>query len=107
LRRKLTDRGTLVIVGGENGNRLTGGIGRQLWAVLQSPFVPQRLKMFLSSEDHVHMDRLAEFLASEAVLPAIGRRFSLDETPEAMREMAAGRTSGKSVIAVRATDGRV
>lgn len=39
LRRALTKNGTLVIVGGEDGNRFTGGIGRQLRAVALSPFV--------------------------------------------------------------------
>ena len=42
LRRALTKHGTLVIVGGEDGNRVTGGIGRQLRAVALSPFVSQR-----------------------------------------------------------------
>ena len=32
--------GTLVIVGGENGGRWTGGFGRQLRAAALSPFVP-------------------------------------------------------------------
>ena len=40
LRRALTAPGTLVIVGGENGGNLTGGIGRQLRAVAISPFLP-------------------------------------------------------------------
>jgi NADPH:quinone reductase-like Zn-dependent oxidoreductase len=39
LRRALSPRGTLVIVGGEGGGRWTGGFGRQLRAVLLSPFL--------------------------------------------------------------------
>ncbi len=46
----LTDEGTLVIVGSEGGNRITGGFGRQLRAVLVSPFLRQRLTMFISRE---------------------------------------------------------
>ncbi|MGI9644742.1 MAG: NAD(P)-dependent alcohol dehydrogenase [Ilumatobacteraceae bacterium] len=101
LRSVLTPNGTLVIVGGEGGNKLTGGIGRQLRAVLLSPFVKQRLTMFISKEHHSFMDRLARYLASGEVVPSIGRRFELDEVPDAVREMEAGRLSGKSVIVVR------
>ncbi len=100
LRRVLTKKGTLVIVGGEGGNRLTGGIGRQLRALVLSPFLAQRLTMFLSTEDHSFMDRLAGYLASGDVVPSIGGRFELDETAEAMRQLAHGEISGKFVIAL-------
>ena len=42
LRRALTPRGTLVIVGGEDGGRWTG-MSRQTRALALSPFVAQRL----------------------------------------------------------------
>jgi len=101
LRRALTRRGTLVIVGGEGGNRLTGGIGRQLRAMLLSPFVKQRLTMFISTEHHSFMERLAEFIESGEVVPAIGQRFTLQDTATAIRQMLAGTATGKSVIVVR------
>ena len=37
LRRALAPSGTLVLVGGEDGDRWTGGMGRQLQAVALSP----------------------------------------------------------------------
>ena len=77
LRRLLTKKGTLVVVGGEDGNRFTGGIGRQLGAVMLSPFVAQRLTMFVSTEHHSFIDRLVEHLASGAVVPAIVGRFTV------------------------------
>ena len=49
LRRALTPRGTLVIVGGETGGRWLGGYDRQLRALLLSPFVGQPLGTFVSS----------------------------------------------------------
>ncbi len=100
LRRLLTKKGTLVVVGGEDGNRFTGGIGRQLGAVMLSPFVAQRLTMFVSTEHHSFIDRLVEHLASGAVVPAIVGRFNLDETAAAMRLFETGEASGKSVIVV-------
>ncbi len=100
LRSVLTATGTLVIVGGENGNRITGGVGRQLRAVALSPFVAQRLTTFISAEHQSSIEQLSAHLASGDVVPAIGNRFTLDRTADAMRQMEAGRASGKTVIVV-------
>ena len=101
LRRALSPAGTLVIVGGEDGGRWTGGIGRQIRAVLLSPFVGQRLTMFISKEHHSYMESLATHLESGAVTPEIDSRFTLDDAASALRRLEEGRTSGKSVIVVR------
>jgi NADPH:quinone reductase-like Zn-dependent oxidoreductase len=100
LRSVLSADGTLVIVGGEGGNRLTGGVGRQLRAMALSPFVGQRLTTFISTESSEFIERLAEHLESGAVVPTIGERFELEDTPEAIRRLDEGATSGKSVIIV-------
>ncbi len=101
LRKVVNKTGTLVIVGGEDGNRITGGIGRQLLATLLSPFVAQRLTMFMSKEHHSSMERLGTHLESSEVVPAIGARFDLEDAAEAMRLMETSQLSGKAVIAVR------
>jgi NADPH:quinone reductase-like Zn-dependent oxidoreductase len=100
LRRVLTPRGTLVIVGGEGANRITGGIGRQLRAMALSPFVGQRLTSLMSKEHHRSIEELARFLAEGSVVPVIGRTYALEATPEAMRRLEAGEAHGKSVILV-------
>lgn len=100
LRKALNPEGTLVIVGGEGDGRWTGGIGRQLRAKLASPFVSQRLTFFLSSEHHSHIERLADHMATGDVVPAVGRRYRLDEVPAAINDLEAGRATGKSVIVV-------
>jgi NADPH:quinone reductase-like Zn-dependent oxidoreductase len=104
LRRALTSRGTLVIVGGENGDNWTGGIGRQLRAVLLSPFIRQRLTTFISKEGHKYIEQLATYMESGAVTPAIGERFPLERTADAIRQMEAGGTRGKSSIVIRDTN---
>lgn len=101
LRGVLKQRGTLVLTGGEDGNRVTGGIGRQLRAALMSPFVKQNLKMFVSGEKQSMMVRLSEFIQSGAVVPSIGQRFSLDEVPTAMRWLETGNAKGKILIVVK------
>ena len=101
LRTALTETGTLVIVGGEGGGRFTGGIGRQLRALLMSPFIRQRLTMFISNESHTHIERLAQYMADGRVTPALGRRYPLEDAPNAIADLEAGKASGKSVIVVR------
>lgn len=100
LRRSLNKTGTLVIVGGEGGGSVTGGVGRQLRAKMLSPFVSQRLTFFISAEHHSHMERLAEYLAAGEAKPAVGRRYGLEDVPEAIADLEAGRACGKSVVLV-------
>ncbi|MEQ8842042.1 MAG: NAD(P)-dependent alcohol dehydrogenase [Acidimicrobiales bacterium] len=101
LRRALRPTGTLVIVGGEDGDRLTGGIGRQLRAALLSPFVTQRLTFFVSSESLEFIEPLAEHLANGNVTAAIGQQFDLDGVPSAIAAMEAGTLTAKTAIKVR------
>ncbi|MDW3177412.1 MAG: NAD(P)-dependent alcohol dehydrogenase [Acidimicrobiia bacterium] len=104
LRQALTPDGTLVIVGGEDGNKVTGGIGRQVLAMTLSPFVGQRLTTFIGAEHYTYIERLAELLASGDVTPVVGQRFELEQLPEAMRLLAAGQASGKTAIIVPSVD---
>lgn len=100
LRGLLKADGRLVMAGGEGGNRLTGGMGRSIRAALRSPFISQRLLMFVSTEHHSFIDRLATYLESGDVVPHIGGRFTLGQAGAAMRELEAGHAQGKIVIQV-------
>ncbi len=101
LRKALTRTGTLVIVGGEGGDRWTGGIGRQIRARMLSAFVPQRLTFFLSVVRPDRLERLAAHLERGDVVPAVGRRYPLDQAPTALADLVAGLARGKSVILVK------
>lgn len=103
LRKALNPKGTLVITGGEGGGRFTGGIGRQLRALMLSPFVSQRLTMFISKEHHSYIDRLAALMESGDVVPAVNERFGLADAPEAIRQLEAGQIAGKAVIVVESS----
>jgi NADPH:quinone reductase-like Zn-dependent oxidoreductase len=102
LRRALTSRGTLVIVGGEGGGRLTG-MGRQLRALALSPLVGQRLTTLGPKEHHTVLERLTELIEGGQLVPAIEQTYPLNEMPNAMRHLQAGRARGKLVIAVSST----
>jgi len=107
LRSVLAATGTLVIVGGEDGNRLTGGVGRQVRAAMLSPFVAQRLTTFMSTEHFSFMERLATYMTNGQVTPAVQRRFPLTHTAQAIDQLDAGQASGKTVIVIHDTDTQV
>jgi NADPH:quinone reductase-like Zn-dependent oxidoreductase len=99
LRRALTPKGTLVLVGGSGGWWFMG-TGRTLRAVLVSPFVRQRLRSFLSKPRGEDLVVLQELLEAGKVAPVIDRTFPLRETPEAIRYVGERSTQGKTVITV-------
>lgn len=99
LRRALEPRGTLVIVGGEGGGRWLG-MSRQLGAVLLSPFVRQRLRMFVSTVRTPDLLALTELVDRGEVRPLVDRTFPLAEAPEAVRQLVAGTVTGKVVVTV-------
>ncbi len=101
LRRALTPTGTLVIVGGEGGDRLTGGVWRQMVAPLMSRFVSQRLTTFVSTEHYRYIEALAGYIERGEVMPAVGRTYRLDEVATAIDDLTSGRAQGKSAIVVR------
>ncbi|MGH3498387.1 MAG: NAD(P)-dependent alcohol dehydrogenase [Nocardioidaceae bacterium] len=100
LRRALTRTGTLVIVGGEEGGRVTGGFGRQLRAVARSMFLRQRLTMQVTKENHRDIERLGELISAGQVSPSTDRVYPMSEVAEAMRHLEAGRVRGKVAITV-------
>ena len=100
LRRALTPTGTAVIVGGESKGNLTGGMDRQLRAMILTPFVSQRLTGLASKERASDLEVLAGQITAGAVTPSIDRTYPLDQVPEAMRHLAAGKVKGKTAITI-------
>ena len=100
LRRALTPEGTAVIVGGENGGDLTGGMNRTLRALALSPFISQRFANFINKERASDLERLAGFIDAGQVTPSIDRTYPLEQVPEAMRQLAAGQVRGKVAITI-------
>ena len=98
LRRILEPNGTLVIVGGEQGGKLLGGIERNLRAMLWSPFVSQRLTAMMATEHHEVIDRLVPLATSGAVRPAVDSTVRLDGVLNAMQRLVDGEVSGKIVV---------
>ncbi|MGB7477731.1 MAG: NAD(P)-dependent alcohol dehydrogenase [Polyangiales bacterium] len=100
LRHALTPKGTLVIVGGEEGGRWLGGTDRQIRALLLSPFVRQRLRTFVAKESAEDLLVLKELIESGKVTPVIDRTYALREAADAIRHLKEGHARGKLVLSV-------
>ena len=81
LRRALTHRGRLVLVGGESGGRWLGGMDRLLRARLLFPLVSQKLSTFIASENSADLRILQDLIESGKIAPAIDRTYPLSQTP--------------------------
>lgn len=99
LRRALTERGTLVIAGGE-GAGTWFGLGRQLRALALSAFVPQRLTTFVARNGRADLEILRELIEAGRVTPFVGASYPLAEVPDAVRQLAAGQARGKIAITI-------
>jgi NADPH:quinone reductase-like Zn-dependent oxidoreductase len=101
LRRLLSPNGTLAIVGGEGGGRLTGGFFRQiLRAPLLSVFGKRRLRPVTSTEIGEDLRALAELIENGDVTPVVGRTYPLVDAAEAIRHLERGHAVGKVVVTV-------
>lgn len=98
LRRLLTDTGTLVIVGGEGGDRWLGGTHRQLAALALSPFIRQRLTSMLSKENADDLATLAHLVDDGHLRPALERTYALHEAAQAIDHVASGHARGKIAV---------
>jgi len=100
LRRALTPKGTLVLLGGEGGGTLTGGMSRQIGALTLSLFVGQRMTTFIAKQNHTCLEDLSEFIDAGQVTPLIDKAYPLADVPEAMRHLEAGQVRGKIAITI-------
>jgi NADPH:quinone reductase-like Zn-dependent oxidoreductase len=100
LRRVLAPAGTLLVAGGEGGDRWLGGTHRQLGALALSPFVRQRLTALLSKERGSDFAELAALVDDGRLRPALERTYALHEAAKAIDHLAAGHVRGKVALTV-------
>lgn len=73
-------------------------MGRQLRARVLSLFVRQRLTSVMCQERSADLERLAELIDGGKLTPSVGRAYPLDQVPQAMRDLDAGKARGKIAI---------
>jgi NADPH:quinone reductase-like Zn-dependent oxidoreductase len=100
LRRALTPQGTLVIVGGEGGDRWLGGFQRQIFAPLRSLLTEQKLLGLMSKERQQDLLTLKDLIEAGKLKPVIDRTFPLSEAPQAIGYLEQGHARGKVVLTV-------
>ena len=76
------------------------GLGRQFKALLLSPFVGQRVRVFVVKHNKEDLALLKELVEAEKIAPVINRRFALSDVPAALRYQGKGHPQGKIVIVV-------
>ena len=100
LRRALGPQGTLVIVGGEGGGKVTGGFERSMVAPLASLFSGQKFKGLVAKENHQDLEALSTLFEAGRVKPAVEKVYPLAEAPATVAYLHAGRVRGKVVVRV-------
>ena len=100
LRRILARQGTLVLVGGEGGGRVLGGMDRVLRASLLSGFGSQNLRGLISVDRADDLRSLTALIEAGKVMPVIEMTFSFDDCVDAFRRLEAGHSRGKIVVAL-------
>jgi len=83
--------------GGE-GDRWIGGVQRQMWATILSPFVSQKLKAFVVKEHADELVRMNDLVAAGKVRPVGGPAFPLAEGVAAVTAFEAGGAAGRIVL---------
>ncbi|MFC6021118.1 NAD(P)-dependent alcohol dehydrogenase [Plantactinospora solaniradicis] len=102
LRRAVTPRGTIALVGGGHAKGwLLGGFQRQMAAPLVSLFGSQRVCGVTARERHEDLDELTPLIESGTVTPVIDRTYALADAPDAIRYLAQGHPAGKVVVTMQ------
>lgn len=97
LRRLLTPKGTLVIVGG-SGGRLTMGFERTVGAMLLDRFVSHRLVGLLSQPNRADLSALADLMTRGIVRPTVEPALPLELASDAMERAGRGDGVGGLVL---------
>jgi len=100
LRRLLTKRGRLVVVGGEPTGTEWLGMGRMLQATLSNPFVPQHLHGLVATMPKETLQELVDLLAAGDLRVPLDRAFPFEAAVEAVQFVRDGHPHGKVVVAV-------
>src|ERR687898_799414 len=100
LRRALMPQGTLVIVGGEGGDRWLGGFQRQIVAPVRALLTEQKLMGLISKERQQDLLTLKDLIEAGKLKPVIDRTYPLREAPQAIRYLEQGHARGKVVLTI-------
>jgi NADPH:quinone reductase-like Zn-dependent oxidoreductase len=101
-RRVLTPKGNYVMIGGggPNDGKWVGPMARPIKAMVMSPFIDQKMGMFMAKQDKSDLNILADLMQSGKVKPIIDRTYPFSQIADAIRYLEQGHARGKVVITV-------
>ncbi len=99
-RRVLAPNGVYLASFGQPDHRWLGPMAQLLRTLLMSPFVSQKMTMFVMKPNQNDLEILKELLEAEKITPVVDRSHPLIEIPEALRYLEEGHARGKVVITV-------
>ena len=95
----LTPDGRYAVVGAVAKGRWLG-MGRQIRAVMTSPFTKQKLLMVTAGSDRNDLAEIATMVDDGSLRPVIEQVYPFEQAPEALRHLASHRARGKVVVTV-------
>lgn len=103
-RRVLTNRGVYVPVGGPPAKNVMAAAWNLLVALfiagVASRIARRKLKIFIAKANEDDLNLIGEMMSAGKIVPVVDRCFPFEETPDAMRYLAAGKTCGKVVLSM-------
>ncbi len=99
-RRVLNPKGIYAASFGQPDHLWLGPLAQVFRTLLLSPFVSQKMTMFVTKPNQEDMIVLKELFEAGKVTPVIDRTYPLSEVPEAMRYLEEGHAQGKVAITV-------
>ncbi|MBT0568530.1 NAD(P)-dependent alcohol dehydrogenase [Williamsia sp. CHRR-6] len=101
LRKVLSPRGTIVVVGGEGGGRLLGGFGREQLSRPAARLAGQRVRGLFSTESTEGISTLVGLMADGHLMPAIDTVLPMHAAADGIVRLRGGRLQGKVVLVTR------
>jgi NADPH:quinone reductase-like Zn-dependent oxidoreductase len=95
----LTPTGRYAVVGAVVKGRWLG-MGRQMRAVMTSPFTKQSLLMVMAGSDRNDLAEIAAMVDNGGLRPVIEQVYPFERAPDALRHLATHRARGKVVVTV-------
>lgn len=95
----LTPDGRYAAVGAVAKGRWLG-MGRQIRAVMTSPFTKQKLLMVMAGSDRNDLAEIATMVDDGSLRPVIEQVYPFEQAPEALHHLASHRARGKVVVTV-------
>jgi NADPH:quinone reductase-like Zn-dependent oxidoreductase len=101
-RHALQPKGICVMIGGggPNDGGLIGPLGRPVKALMLSPFISQKMSMFMAELNKKDLMILGGLMQSGKVKPVIDRTYPLSQIAEAIRYLEQGHARGKVIITI-------